>query len=120
MELKTLPQALEAIAALTVRIETLEKAAAEKRDRGPASEREMMNADAYRVKFGDLANTKHAECAKILGLSYGQVYSARGDYTFKQVKKDWLDAPANKTALEAATKEHPVAAPAAAQPVTQQ
>jgi hypothetical protein len=72
------------------------------RDRGPASERPMNEIDAWRVKFGDMKDTKHKVAATSLGISYGQVYSARGGYTFKQVKADWLDNPKNKAALEAA------------------
>jgi hypothetical protein len=60
-----------------------------KRDRGPASEREMTEEDAFKIKFGELKSMKHKEAAEKLGLSYGQIYSARGGYTFKQVKEDW-------------------------------
>lgn len=58
------------------------------RDRGPKSERSMTDDDAQRVKFGDLKALSHKEAAKELGLSYGQVYSARGDYTFNHIKED--------------------------------
>ena len=57
------------------------------RDRGPKSERSMTDEDAQRCKFGDLKAKTHKEAAKILGLSYGQIYSARGGYTFNHVKK---------------------------------
>ena len=87
-ELMVLVQQLEA------RVKTLEEALATKRDRGPASEREMTEEDAYRVKFGDLKDTKHKAAAEALKISYGQVYSARGGYTFKQVKEDWKDKQA--------------------------
>jgi hypothetical protein len=53
--------------------------------RNPASSREMTEDDARRVIRGDLAETSHKEAAKILGLSYGQVYSCRGGYTFKRI-----------------------------------
>ena len=66
-----------------------EKVAAIKvRDRGPKSERSMEDKDAFRVKFGDLKDMSHKEAAAELGLSYGQVYSARGGYTFTHVKKE--------------------------------
>lgn len=66
-----------------------EKVAAIKvRDRGPKSERSMTDDDARRVKFGDLKDLSHKEAAKELGLSYGQIYSARGDYTFNHVKEE--------------------------------
>lgn len=55
------------------------------RDRGPKSERSMTDDDAARVKFGDLADASHKDAAKELGLSYGQIYSARGGYTFNHV-----------------------------------
>jgi hypothetical protein len=58
-----------------------------KRDRGPASQREMTDADAIRVISGDLKDTKHKQAAEALGLSYGQVYSARIGATFKTVPR---------------------------------
>jgi len=54
-----------------------------KRDRGPASQREMTETDAIRVISGDLRDAKHGKAAEVLGLSYGQVYSARKGFTFK-------------------------------------
>ena len=57
------------------------------RDRGPKSERSMTDEDAARVKFGDLKDQAHKDAAQELGLSYGQIYSARGGYTFNHVKK---------------------------------
>jgi hypothetical protein len=74
---------------LSARVTQLEQKAEQKRDRGPASEREMTEEDAFRVKFGDLKDKKHKEAAELLKISYGQVYSCRGGYTFKQVKEDW-------------------------------
>lgn len=59
------------------------------RQRGPKTERAMTEADAYRVKFGDLKDLNHKVTAEKLGLSYGQVFSCRGSYTFKQVRADW-------------------------------
>jgi hypothetical protein len=59
------------------------------RDRGPKSSRIMTNEDAYNVKFGDLKSTSHKEAAVKLGLSYGQVYSARLNYTFLNIKEDF-------------------------------
>lgn len=57
------------------------------RDRGPKSERSMTDEDAFRIKFGDLKEVSHKEAAEKLGLSYGQIYSARGGYTFTHVKE---------------------------------
>ena len=59
------------------------------RDRGPKSERAMTDEDAYRVKFGDLKEVDHKPAAAKLGLSYGQVYSCRGGYTFNHITKDF-------------------------------
>ena len=73
----------DVIAAVNSLVESTPK----KRDRGPESTREMTDADAARVKFGDLKDVKFKEAAKILGLSYGQVYSARLGFTFKKVKE---------------------------------
>jgi hypothetical protein len=70
------------------------------RDRGPRSSRSMTRLDAWRVLHGDLKDKGHKEAAEALGLSYGQVYSARGTYTFKDVKKDEFKA-ADVTELKA-------------------
>lgn len=72
---------------LTARITVLESKINEKRDRGPESTREMTIADAERIMIGDLKGVAHKAAAEALGLSYGQVYSARGGYTFKGVYK---------------------------------
>jgi len=54
------------------------------RDRGPKSSRAMTQDDATKVqKGGDLEKLSHMEAAKELGLSYGQIYSARNGYTFQ-------------------------------------
>ena len=58
------------------------------RDRGPKSTRDMTREDAWRCRFGDLAKLSHKKAAEELGLSYGQVYSARGGYTMKDVTED--------------------------------
>lgn len=70
------------------RVEQLEAQLAQikTRDRGPRSERPMTDEDAQRVKFGDLKDHSHKAAAKELGLSYGQVYSCRGGYTFNHIK----------------------------------
>lgn len=60
-----------------------------KRDRGPESKREMTDEDAKRVIFGDLAEVTHTKAAEKLELSYGQVYSCRGGFTFKSIYKEW-------------------------------
>ena len=60
------------------------------RDRGPKSSRVMTNDDAFNVKFGTLSQLTNKAAAVKLGLSYGQVYSARLNYTFKQITKDYV------------------------------
>lgn len=62
------------------------------RDRGPDSTREMTEDDARRVMIGDLKDVSHKDAAKTLGLSYGQIYSARKGFTFKGVYKELRDA----------------------------
>jgi hypothetical protein len=84
-------QLIAAVEALTARVTALE-AANVPRDRGPKSTTTMTELHAFRVKFGDLKDTKPKEAATLLGLSYGQIFSARGGYTFKQVTKDWKPA----------------------------
>lgn len=76
----TLEEALARIEALEERVSQIKV-----RDRGPKSTRAMTDEDAARIKFGDLAKLGHKEAAAELGLSYGQVYSARGGYTFTHV-----------------------------------
>lgn len=61
------------------------------RDRGPDSTREMTEDDARRALLGDLADKSHKDVAKELGLSYGQIYSARKGFTFKGVYKEFRD-----------------------------
>jgi len=53
--------------------------------RGPKSSREMTEADAKRVLVGDMSKMSHKVAAEKLGLSYGQVYSCRGGYTFRKL-----------------------------------
>lgn len=58
------------------------------RDRGPKSEKTMTDDDARRVIHGDLKDASHKSAAETLGLSYGQVYSARKAFTFKAIHKE--------------------------------
>lgn len=78
------------IEALAAKVEELEAKVAttsglKPRDRGPESTRDMTDDDARKVIYGELKDMKHKDAAKVLGLSYGQVYSARGVYTFKNI-----------------------------------
>lgn len=82
-------QMLVVMASLEGRIEELE-ATPNKRDRGPESKRDMTIDDARRLILGDLKDISHKAAATQLGLSYGQVYSARGGYTFKKLQEEKL------------------------------
>jgi hypothetical protein len=55
------------------------------------SPREMTADDAKRILTGDHMNSKHQVAADALGLSYGQVYSCRLEFTFKAVHKEMKD-----------------------------
>ena len=57
------------------------------KDRGPDSTREMTADDATRIMTGDLKDFNHKDAALELGLSYGQIYSARKGFTFKEIYK---------------------------------
>ena len=59
--------------------------------RGPKSSKAMSESDARRVICGDLKDLSHNKAAEELGLSYGQVYSARNQFTFKQIHKEIRD-----------------------------
>lgn len=71
-----------------------QNAASAPRDRGPKSEKTMTDEDARRVISGDLAEVPHKNAAETLGLSYGQVYSARKGFTFKPIHKEIRDGAA--------------------------
>ena len=53
--------------------------------------KEMTDDDARRILFGDHAATKHKDAASALGLTYGQIYSCRLGYTFKNIHKEGKD-----------------------------
>ena len=75
----------EVVFSLECRLEALEPAPAA-RDRGPKSTKDMTEDDARRIMTGDLKDSSHKLAATTLGLSYGQVYSCRGGYTFKKLQ----------------------------------
>jgi hypothetical protein len=60
------------------------------RDRGPSSTRDMNETDAREVMLGSLKDESHRKAAEKLGLSYGQVYSARNGYTFKGIYAEMI------------------------------
>lgn len=57
---------------------------------GPKSDRKMTDEDAKRIMLGDLKDKSHNECAELLKLSYGQIYSARKGFTFKPIYQEML------------------------------
>lgn len=69
------------ITALEARIEALEAAGRKVLH----STRTMSEEDAFRIMTGDLKDVPHKKAAETLGLSYGQVYSCRLEFTFKSV-----------------------------------
>ena len=73
-----------AILDLIERVSKLEAAQATK----TAQKVDMTDEHARRVLNGDLADKKHKDAAEALGLSYGQVYSCRLEFTFKDVHKE--------------------------------
>lgn len=77
-----------AVAQLTARVEALEKALEElKSSKSQRSEKEMTDDHAYQVTYGDMKDLKHKDAAEKLGLTYGQIYSCRLEFTFKGVHK---------------------------------
>jgi len=77
---------------------------------GPKSDQPMTEEHAYRVRFGDLKDATHKDAAEALGLSYGQVFSCRGVYTFKSVKADWKPSTAPETPDGSKQRRQPAAA----------
>ena len=78
---------------LEARIEIIEAKLANVkiRDRGPDSTRTMTAEDAANILTGELKDKSHKEAANILGLSYGQIYSARNGFTFKKEYKQFRE-----------------------------
>lgn len=58
------------------------------RNYGPSSEASMTDEMAWRIRYGDLTGAKVKDIANDNGLSRGQVYSVRGNYTFTRVTAD--------------------------------
>lgn len=83
-----LKDVIVAVNELSRKIESLGNNPVKVRNRGPKSERVMTDEDAQRIIYGDLMDESHKNAAEILGLSYGQIYSARQGFTFKSVRKD--------------------------------
>lgn len=49
--------------------------------------KEMTKEHALQVLTGDMRDMKHKDAAEKLGLTYGQIYSCRLEFTFKDVHK---------------------------------
>jgi hypothetical protein len=56
----------------------------------------MTDDDARRILLGDLKDMTNRECAELLHLSYGQVYSARNGYTFMPIYNEYKAEMANE------------------------
>lgn len=78
----------QAIIELRVQVAKLEALTQPRRN---DAQREMTDDDARRILSGDLADKKHKDAASTLGLSYGQIYSCRLEFTFKHIHKEMKD-----------------------------
>ena len=99
MKKMTLVIAVEMITALQNRVEDLEKANNDNHCQVTTTAKsqlvstlDMKIYDARRIMLGDLVKLSHRAAAEELGLSYGQIYSARGGYTFKPVMAEKLES----------------------------
>lgn len=81
----TVEQLEQLITDLTGRIEALEQQVTKS---SSSSQKEMTDEHARNVLIGDCKDLKHNEAAQKLGLSYGQVYSCRLEYTFRHIHKE--------------------------------
>jgi hypothetical protein len=77
------------IEVLMATVKVLTEKAETKRSANP---REMTDDDARNVMSGELKDAKHKDAAEKLGLSYGQIYSCRLGYTFKNIHKEMKTA----------------------------
>lgn len=85
----------ELVAQLVQRVEELEGKIQPQRNE---AQREMTDDDARKILTGELKDMKHKEAASKLGLSYGQIYSCRLEYTFKHIHKELKSDPSYKNA----------------------
>jgi hypothetical protein len=88
VELPTVQQLLVRIATLESRIEAMQSVSKSK----TSEQREMTDADALAIITGEHAKLSHNKAAEALKLSYGQVYSCRLEYTFRNVWKQIREA----------------------------
>jgi hypothetical protein len=84
----TLAEITQLVADLQARVLVLETP----KPKVSGSPREMTADDARLVLTGEHKDLKHQAAADLLGLSYGQIYSCRLEFTFKAVHKEMKDA----------------------------
>lgn len=87
--IETLESLIAQVGDLSKKVAELEAKIEPKRNE---AQREMTDDDARRILSGDLKSMKHKDTAAQLGLSYGQVYSCRLEFTFKHIHKEMKDA----------------------------
>lgn len=83
VQLPTIQELLGRIAALEEQVTQLTSTPVRN-----TQQREMKDEDARMILTGEYSSLKHNEAAQKLGLSYGQVYSCRGEYTFRHIHKE--------------------------------
>jgi hypothetical protein len=74
------------------------------RNKSAPIKRNMTDADALEILNGSFADLDHKTAAEKIGLTYAQVYSCRGGYTFKHVIHE-LEKAGWKNKWEKATKK---------------
>ena len=84
----TVEQLEQTITELTIRIDALEQKVTDLTKPNSSSQKEMTDEHARNILIGDCKDLKHNEAAQKLGLSYGQVYSCRLEYTFRHIHKE--------------------------------
>lgn len=82
----TLQELQTLVTALQERVTALET------PKKPVDGTEMTDEHARRILTGDLKDMKHKDAAEKLGLSYGQIYSCRLEFTFKHIHKEMAAA----------------------------
>src|SRR5689334_11769674 len=80
----TIQQLVTQVAELNKRVEMLES----QQSVPNKSQKEMTDTHALQILTGEYKDLNHNKAAQILGLSYGQVYSCRLQYTFRHIHKD--------------------------------
>jgi predicted Zn-dependent protease len=81
-----------AIIELQSQVKSLQEALSAKSSPTQTTSKEMTDEDARAILTGAHAASKHKDAASALGLTYGQVYSCRLEYTFKHIHKELKEA----------------------------